>query len=125
MTEGMTEGMLTIEEVCKLLRVHRNSVRRWSNDGGLKAYRVGLRGDRRFRPEDIKIFLGLNIDNSSLREEEIFTVREVAEMLHVSIGTVRNWGDEGRLKTYRIGEKRIRRFRQKDIDSFIKNRDRQ
>ena len=51
------DGMLTINEVAELLNVHINTVRRWSNQGTLKAYRVGSRGDRRFRQEDIDSFL--------------------------------------------------------------------
>lgn len=49
--------MLTASEVARLLSVHVNTVRRWSNQGVLKAYRVGSRGDRRFRQEDITSFL--------------------------------------------------------------------
>jgi excisionase family DNA binding protein len=49
--------MLTISEVAHILNVHINTVRRWSNDGTLKAYRIGSRGDRRFRYEDVdKLF---------------------------------------------------------------------
>ena len=51
------DGMLTISEVAELLNVHINTVRRWSNQGTLKAYRVGSRGDRRFRQGDIESFL--------------------------------------------------------------------
>ena len=51
------DGMLTISEVAELLNVHINTVRRWSNQETLKAYRVGSRGDRRFRQEDIESFL--------------------------------------------------------------------
>ena len=49
--------MLTVSDVARLLSVHINTVRRWSNQGILKAYRVGSRGDRRFRQEDIASFL--------------------------------------------------------------------
>jgi len=51
------DTMLTIIDVADLLNVHINTVRRWSNQGILKAYRIGTRGDRRFRPEDITRFL--------------------------------------------------------------------
>ena len=51
------DPMLTASEVARLLSVHVNTVRRWSNQGVLKAYRVGSRGDRRFRQEDITSFL--------------------------------------------------------------------
>ena len=49
--------MLTTSDVARLLSVHMNTVRRWSNDGTLKAYRIGSRRDRRFRREDIASFL--------------------------------------------------------------------
>ena len=51
------DGMLTISEVAQLLNVHINTVRRWSNQGILKSYRIGSRGDRRFRQDDIDGFL--------------------------------------------------------------------
>ena len=51
------DSMLTISEVAHLLNVHINTVRRWSNQGILKSYRIGSRGDRRFRQEDIDSFL--------------------------------------------------------------------
>ena len=50
-------SMLTPEDVARLLHVHINTVRRWSNREILKAYRIGPRGDRRFREEDIATFL--------------------------------------------------------------------
>ena len=52
-----TSTMLRIGDVARLLNVHVNTVRRWNNDGILKAYRIGHRGDRRFRREDIAAFL--------------------------------------------------------------------
>lgn len=62
------DGMLTISEVAHLLNVHINTVRRWSNQGILKVYRVGSRRDRRFRQEDISSFL--------LQEPEIAEVKK-------------------------------------------------
>ncbi len=50
------DPMLTTSEVAHILNVHINTVRRWSNQGVLKAYRLGSRGDRRFRLEDIVSF---------------------------------------------------------------------
>ena len=51
------DTMLTVGDVANLLNVHINTVRRWSNQGILKAYRIGSRGDRRFRHEDVTSFL--------------------------------------------------------------------
>jgi excisionase family DNA binding protein len=50
------DPMLTTSEVARILSVHINTVRRWSNQGILKSYRIGSRGDRRFRKEDIDNF---------------------------------------------------------------------
>ena len=45
--------MLTVSDVAQLLGVHPNTVRRWNQKGMLKSYRIGPRGDRRFRREDV------------------------------------------------------------------------
>ena len=51
------DPMLTVREVARILNVHSNTVRRWSDLGIIRAYRIGPRGDRRFRREDIAGFL--------------------------------------------------------------------
>ena len=45
--------LLTVRAVSRLLYIHSNTVRRWSNTGIIKAYRIGPRGDRRYWPQDI------------------------------------------------------------------------
>ena len=49
--------MLTVTQVADLLGAHANSVRRWADMGLLPSYRIGVRGDRRFRPEEVSTFL--------------------------------------------------------------------
>ena len=49
--------MLTVSEVAHLLGAYINSVRRWADMGLLPCYRIGLRGDRRFRPDEVSSFL--------------------------------------------------------------------
>ena len=56
-TTRQISTMLTVREVSRLLHVHSNTLRRWSDQGIIKAYRIGPRGDRRFRPEDIAVLL--------------------------------------------------------------------
>ena len=64
--EGHMDDMLTVGEVARLLHVHPNTLRRWSNNGRIKAYRVNLRGDRRYRLRDIEDFLAqLNLHRDS------------------------------------------------------------
>lgn len=49
--------MLRIGEASKILGVHGNTLRRWSDQGIITAYRIGSRGDRRFRREDVDVLL--------------------------------------------------------------------
>ncbi len=50
-------NMLKTGEVADLLNVHINTVRRWSNRGIIRAYRIGPRGDRRFRRQEVTSIL--------------------------------------------------------------------
>lgn len=47
------EELLTINEACDLLKVHPNTLRNWDKQGHLPAVRIGVRGDRRYRKQDI------------------------------------------------------------------------
>ena len=48
--------MLTTGEVARLFGVNVSTVRRWSSQGILRGYRIGPRGDRRFRRDDVAVF---------------------------------------------------------------------
>ncbi len=56
-TAEKIEPMLTKTEVARLLNVHVNTLRRWSDRGLIRTYRIGPRADRRFREDDITCFL--------------------------------------------------------------------
>ena len=51
------EEIMTCDEVAEFLRVHVSSVRRWSRCGKLRAYKLGGRGDWRYRQQDVLAFL--------------------------------------------------------------------
>jgi DNA-binding transcriptional MerR regulator len=57
MTTFSKSRMLTSSGVASMLHLHINTVRRWSDKGILKPYRIGPRGDRRFMRNDIVEFL--------------------------------------------------------------------
>jgi len=95
------KSLLTVQEVATLLRVRPDTVRRWSDQGILKAYRLGTRGDRRFEKSEI---MG-----------DLLTVQEVATLLAVHPNTVRRWSDQGMLKSYRLGRRGDRRFPKANI----------
>lgn len=48
--------------------------------------------------------------------KEWYTTQEAAQYLRVSSRTIYKWCQEGRLRTYILGEKRTRRFRKADLD---------
>jgi len=64
-----SNSVMTVREVAHFLHIHVNTVRRWSDLGVLKAYRIGPRNDRRFRREDILAFLPLEDRGNSMQRE--------------------------------------------------------
>ena len=61
-------AVLTVREVARYLNIHVNTVRRWSDLGILDSCRIGPRGDRRFRREDVLAFLPQEDDSDSTEE---------------------------------------------------------
>lgn len=61
--------MLTAEEVARVLSVHPDTVRNWGDHGLVTTYRIGPRGDRRFRWEDINSFLECKYESRSLAKQ--------------------------------------------------------
>ena len=58
-------GLLTVAQVAQLLHAHPHSVRRWADSGLLNCYRIRLRGDRRFKPDDVEAFLVVRTDDAT------------------------------------------------------------
>ena len=52
-----SDKLLTLQDVSIMLHVHPNTLRRWADEGLLKTYRFGIRGDRRFKFSDIQELL--------------------------------------------------------------------
>ena len=46
--------LLRIREAAEMLSVNPETLRRWDRSGELKAIKIGKRGDRRYRKEDIE-----------------------------------------------------------------------
>ena len=54
---NLTNNMMTVSEASKILHVHPNTLRRWSDKGIIKSYCITPRGDRRFMSGDIYQYL--------------------------------------------------------------------
>jgi excisionase family DNA binding protein len=53
----LDEPLLTARDVAGLLNLHYNTVVRMSDRGELPCFRVCARGDRRYRPADVRAYL--------------------------------------------------------------------
>jgi excisionase family DNA binding protein len=62
------EKLLTAREAAELLHAHIATVGRWSRCGLLKSYRVGSRGHRRYKLEDIYACLEQNARDVRIEE---------------------------------------------------------
>jgi diguanylate cyclase (GGDEF)-like protein/excisionase family DNA binding protein len=51
------DATLSVTKAARLLGVHPNTVRAWSDQGRLRYYRINPRGDRRYRMGDLQRFL--------------------------------------------------------------------
>ena len=49
--------LMTVHEVAGIFHIHPNTLRRWSDQGVIRSYRLNDRGDRRFRRFDVYHFL--------------------------------------------------------------------
>jgi excisionase family DNA binding protein len=67
--------IMTCDEVAEYLRVHVSSVRRWSRSGKLTAYKVGGRGDWRYREQDVLAFL-YDTDGKGEEQGEVMVMCE-------------------------------------------------
>jgi excisionase family DNA binding protein len=79
MKSNLTDSMLTVREVSQILHVHSNTLRRWSDLGIIKAYRIGPRGDRRFRQEDIDLLLLEESKNLSTNVNESMKTDKIGQ----------------------------------------------
>ena len=53
---------------------------------------------------------------------ELLTLKEASEILKVHPNSLRHWDNKGILPAVRVGVKRIRRYRKKDILRYIKRK---
>jgi len=57
MTDTKQLEYLTIAQACELLQVHPNTLRNWDKKDVLKAHRLGVRGIRRYKRDDLIKFM--------------------------------------------------------------------
>ena len=50
---SIMKPLLTVGDVAHLLHIHKNTVRRWSDENIIPSLRICQRGDRRYKLDDI------------------------------------------------------------------------
>jgi excisionase family DNA binding protein len=83
------EQLLNIREAAEFLNVSEMTIRRWTNQGALKCYRVGGRRARRFSLKDLQAYLE---ENTRATDSDMvtlgfgdFTVPDGSHITHLSI----------------------------------------
>lgn len=56
MSQVPLQELLTLKQASELLKVHPNTLRAWDKKGILRAVRIGERGLRRYKREDLVKF---------------------------------------------------------------------
>lgn len=78
------KNLLSIQDAANLLGVHPETLRRWDNDGKLKAVKVGDRGDRWYKQEDL-LRIKLGFIPEKYKE---FTIMPYNQGFEISPGTL-------------------------------------
>ena len=73
----LEESLLTVRQAAQLLNMHSNTLRRWTERGILRAYRIGRRGDRRLRRADItRLIAELQTNDGDERKARSAQIRD-------------------------------------------------
>src|SRR5512135_3756669 len=67
------DATLTVTKAARILGVHANTVRAWSDAGRLRYYRINDRGDRRYRQADLERFLAAAASGPAVQPEPAAT----------------------------------------------------
>ena len=79
-------GLLTLGEAASLLRVHRNTLRHWEEQGRVSSVRIGARRDRRFfRAELQKLFDSpeIQVRTQNRKEAQLNAQLNPAELISI------------------------------------------
>jgi len=80
------DATLSVTKAARLLGVHPNTVRAWSDAGRLRYYRINPRGDRRYRVGDLQRFLtAAEGGNSEASSYTTAAARRAAERAPVEV----------------------------------------
>jgi len=103
-TKPTDNKLLSIGQVAKLFSVHEDTLRNWEKKGLIKPLRVGVRGDRKYLPEDIEKIVDKNMGKVMGPEQsDKMTLAHLKQFLWKSADILRGKIDSGDYKKYIFG----------------------
>ncbi len=102
------KNLLSISEVSKIFGIHKDTLRNWEKKKLIKPLRVGPRGDRKYRPEDIEKIAGdksivKNLDVSNMGDSGKMNLAQLKQFLWKSADILRGKIDSSDYKKYIFG----------------------
>ena len=118
----VAERLVSVADAARILGVHANTLRAWSDAGRVPAVRIHAQGQRRYHRADLAAFLAhaaTGPDTGGPSGSRAVSVAGAARILGVHPNTVRAWSDQGRLAALRINDRGDRRFRMAVLEAFM------
>jgi len=104
MTKNTSKKLLTISQAAELFNVHEDTLRNWEKKGIITPLRVGVRKDRRYRPEDIEDIFDQNLGEVvGSPDEDKMTLGNLKTFLWTSADILRGKIDSSDYKKYIFG----------------------
>lgn len=104
MTKITDKKLLTISQAAKMFSVHEDTLRNWEKKGIITPLRVGMRKDRRYRPEDIEKIIDQNLGEMvGSPDEGKMTLSNLKTFLWTSADILRGKIDSSDYKKYIFG----------------------
>src|SRR5947199_4371742 len=88
------DATLSVTKAARVLGVHPNTVRAWSDAGRLRYYRINPRGDRRYRMGDLQRFLASSMGQLNETEREATPFRRRPGGRHQRLGLAAGGGSD-------------------------------
>jgi len=104
MDKSLEGKLLSISQVAKIFGIHQDTLRNWEKNGQITPLRVGTRGDRKYRPEDLEKIMGdMSIVKDLGIEDDKMNLTQLKQFLWKSADILRGKIDSSDYKKYIFG----------------------
>jgi type I restriction enzyme M protein len=104
MDKSLEGKLLSISQVAKIFGIHQDTLRNWEKNGQITPLRVGTRGDRKYRPEDLEKIMGdMSIVKDLGIDDDKMNLTQLKQFLWKSADILRGKIDSSDYKKYIFG----------------------